>query len=81
MNPRNTSYPRSHGAILSNTDNLAGLEASLMGLHLSVNKLIKVIQDNAASLDRGDEVLNKLPMLDFYNDDLLRNIEAMREGL
>jgi hypothetical protein len=66
---------------LSNTDNLAGLEASLMGLHLSVNKLIKVIQDNAATLDRGDEVLNKLPMLDFYNDDLLRNIEAMREGL
>ena len=52
-----------------------------MGLHLSVNKLIKVIQDNAATLERGDEVLNKLPMLDFYNDDLLRNIEAMREGL
>ncbi len=66
---------------MSNTDNLAGLEASLMGLHLSVNKLIKVIQDNAATLDRGDEVLNKLPMLDFYNDDLLRNIEAMRDGL
>ena len=66
---------------MSNTDNLAGLEASLMGLHLSVNKLIKVIQDNAATLERGDEVLNKLPMLDFYNDDLLRNIEAMREGL
>ena len=66
---------------MSNTDNLAGLEASLMGLHLSVSKLIKVIQDNAATLDRGDEVLNKLPMLDFYNDDLLRNIEAMREGL
>ena len=66
---------------MSNTDNLAGLEASLIGLHLSVNKLIKVIQDNAATLDRGDEVLNKLPMLDFYNDDLLRNIEAMREGL
>jgi hypothetical protein len=66
---------------LSNTDNLAGLEASLMGLHLSVTKLIKVIQDNAATLDRGDEVLNKLPMLDFYNDDLLRNIEAMRDGL
>ena len=66
---------------MSNTDNLAGLEASLIGLHLSVNKLIKVIQDNAATLDRGDEVLNKLPILDFYNDDLLRNIEAMREGL
>jgi hypothetical protein len=66
---------------LSNTDNLAGLEASLMGLHHSVTKLIKVIQDNASTLDRGDEVLNKLPMLDFYNDDLLRNIEAMREGL
>lgn len=80
MNPAN-QVTRGHGAILSNTDNLAGLEASLMGLHLSVSKLIKVIQDNAATLDRGDEVLNKLPMLDFYNDDLLRNIEAMRDGL
>ena len=61
-------------------EDLAELEESLMGLHESVNKLIKVIQDNAANLDRGDEVLNKLPILDFYNDDLLRNIQAMRQG-
>ena len=52
-----------------------------MGLHESVNKLIKVIQETAAKLDRGDEVLDKLPMLDFYNDDLLRNIEAMRKAV
>jgi hypothetical protein len=63
---------------LKNTDNLTGLEESLMDLHVSVNKLIKVIQDNAATLERGDEVLNKLPLLDFYNDDLLRNINTMR---
>ena len=66
---------------MENTEHLAGLEESLMDLHLSVNKLIKVIQDNAATLERGEDVLNKLPMLDFYNDDLLRNIENMRTGL
>lgn len=65
---------------MNNTENLAELEESLLGLHESVNKLIKVIQENAATLDRGEEVLNKIPMLDFYNDDLLRNIQAMREG-
>lgn len=61
-----------------NTDSTVGLEASLMDLHLSVSKLIKVIQENASSLDRGAEVLDKLPMLDFYNDDLLKNINNMR---
>lgn len=60
------------------TDSMIGLEDSLMDLHHSVTKLIKVIQDNAATLDRGAEVLDKLPMLDFYNDDLLRNINNMR---
>jgi hypothetical protein len=50
-----------------------------MDLHLSVLKLIKVIQDNATTLDRGEEILNKLPLLDFYNDDLLRNINIMRD--
>jgi len=57
---------------------MVGLEDSLMDLHHSVNKLIKVIQDNAGTLDRGAEVLDKLPILDFYNDDLLRNINNMR---
>jgi len=52
-----------------------------MDLHISVNKLIKAIQENAASLNRGQEVMDKLPMLDFYNDDLLRNINNMRERL
>jgi hypothetical protein len=68
----------SDGAILKNTENLTGLEESLMDLHLSVNKLIKVIQENAITLERGEEVMNKLPLLDYYNDDLLRNIEKMR---
>lgn len=60
------------------TESTIGLEDSLMDLHHSVTKLIKVIQDNAGTLDRGAEVLDKLPMLDFYNDDLLRNIHNMR---
>jgi hypothetical protein len=66
------------GATLKHTENMFDLEESLMELHLSVNKLIKVIQENASTLERGDEVLNKLPLLDFYNDDLLRNIGNMR---
>jgi hypothetical protein len=66
------------GVTLKQTENMFDLEESLMELHLSVNKLIKVIQENASTLERGNEVLNKLPMLDFYNDDLLRNIDNMR---
>ncbi len=66
---------------MKHTDNLIGLEESLMDLHVSVNKLIKVIRDNATSLEQGEEVLNKLPLLDFYNDDLLRNISNMRESI
>lgn len=60
------------------TNQLASLEDSLMDLHNSVNRLIRVIQEHAGSLDRGAEVLDKLPMLDFYNDDLLRNIHNMK---
>lgn len=61
------------------SDNLAGLEASLMDLHHSVSRLIEVMQEHAGTLDRGDEVLDKLPLLDYYNDELLRNIHDMRE--
>ncbi|GEM_PF-1869671 len=68
------------GATLNDTENLVSLEDSLMDLHLSVLKLIKVIQDNAKTLSQGEEILNKLPLLDFYNDDLLRNIEVMRDS-
>ncbi|MDQ3001002.1 MAG: hypothetical protein M3Y08_07045 [Fibrobacterota bacterium] len=64
---------------MQNAENLFGLEESLLDLHVSVNKLIKVIQDNATSLERGEDVLNKLPLLDYYNDDLLRNINNMRD--
>lgn len=56
----------------------AQLEDSLMDLHASVAKLIKAIQENAATMDRSQEILDKLPLLDFYNDDLLRNINALR---
>lgn len=66
---------------MQNAENLVGLEESLLDLHVSVNKLIKVIQDNATSLERGQDVLNKLPLLDFYNDDLLRNINNMRDSI
>lgn len=70
----------SNGATLRDPEELVGLEESLMELHLSVNKLIRVIQENSNSLERGEEILDKLPILDFYNDDLLRNIGNMRSG-
>ena len=62
------------------SQNLASLEESLMDLHHSVDRLIRVIQEHAVTLDRGDEVLDKLPMLDFYNGELLRNIRSMKSG-
>jgi hypothetical protein len=64
---------------LKQPENLLGLEDSLMDLHISVNKLIKVIHENAATLERRGEIMDKLPLLDFYNDDLLRNINTMRD--
>jgi hypothetical protein len=65
---------------LEETKNISsGLEDSLLNLHASVGKLIKVIQDNATILDRKAEILDKLPLLDFYNDDLLRNIESLKK--
>lgn len=60
-------------------ENLISLEDSLLDLHHSVNRLIKVMQDHASTLACGEDVLDKLPMLDFYNDELLRNIHNMRE--
>ena len=56
----------------------APLEDSLLALHGSVARLITMIQENAAGMEREREILNKLPLLDFYNDDLLRNISAIR---
>lgn len=56
------------------------LEASLLDLHASVNRLLKAIQSNAGNLARGQEILDKLPLLDFYNDDLMRHIHALRRG-
>ncbi len=64
---------------MHNAKDLTGLGDSLMQLHLSVSKLIKVIQINSATIDSREEILDKLPLLDFYNDDLLRSINFMRE--
>ncbi len=66
---------------MKNAEKLVGLDESLMDLHQSVQKLIKVINENADSIHRGEEVLNKLPLLDFYNDDLMRNIQLMRDKM
>jgi hypothetical protein len=63
---------------LQHSQHVQNLEGSLLDLHASVHKLIKIIQDNAETLDKKNEILNKLPMLDFYNDELLRNIASLR---
>jgi hypothetical protein len=49
-----------------------------MDLHATVERLIRTIHENADSLERGREILDKLPLLDFYNDDLKRNIASLR---
>lgn len=64
---------------MENTESISGLEDSLLNLHSSVRKLIRVIQDNATVMERKEEILDKLPLLDFYNDDLLRNIDALKK--
>lgn len=61
-----------------NIESPAHLEESLLDLHASVAKLIKAIHENAGTMDRSQEIMDKLPLLDFYNDDLLRNITALR---
>ena len=60
-------------------ENIKQLESSLSDLHASVARLIEVIQNNAHHLEQAEAILNKLPILDFYNDDLRRNIEAIRD--
>ncbi len=49
-----------------------------MELHVSVVKLIGAIQGISHTLEEKDKILNMLPLLDFYNDDLLRNINKIR---
>ncbi len=63
---------------LRHPENREELKESLRSLHHSVNRLILVIRDNAECLDNTEEILNRLPLLDFYNDDLLRNIESLK---
>lgn len=63
-----------------NAESPVTLEASLLDLHASVNRLIRIIQENSDTLERSQEILDKLPLLDFYNDDLLRNISAMKRA-
>jgi hypothetical protein len=61
-----------------NIESPAALESSLIDLHSTVDRLIKVMQENASGMERGQEILDKLPLLDFYNDDLKRNIASLR---
>lgn len=61
-------------------DELQELQASLQELHGSVHRLIQVIQENSAYLADSEAIMDKLPILDFYNDDLKRNIEAIRQS-
>jgi hypothetical protein len=65
---------------MNDQNNIKELEASLVDLHTSVARLIQVIQVNGHRLEDGELILNKLPMLDFYNDDLRRNIDSLRSS-
>lgn len=62
---------------MTHPDQIQELRASLTDLHGSVSRLIAVIQENAQFLEDSEAVMDKLPMLDFYNDDLKRNIDAL----
>jgi hypothetical protein len=62
-------------------ENIRQLHSSLEDLHVSVEKLIAAIQDHAKHVDDGEQILNKLPLLDFYNDDLKRNIEILGDKI
>jgi hypothetical protein len=65
---------------MNDQNNIKELEASLVDLHSSVARLIQVIQVNGHRLEDAELILNKLPMLDFYNDDLRRNIDSLRSS-
>jgi hypothetical protein len=72
------AFSRKDRILEKHIESPVGLEESLLDLHGSVSRLIKVIQENANGMERSQEILDKLPLLDFYNDDLLRNIQSMR---
>ncbi len=63
---------------MNSPEQIQELAASLTDLHGSVSKLIAVLQANAHRLEEAPSLMDKLPLLDFYNDDLKRNIEALR---
>jgi len=60
------------------SENIRELTSSLLGLHASIDKLIKTLQQNAHQLEDSRQIMDKLPLLDFYNDDLQRNIEILK---
>ncbi len=62
-------------------ENIRQLHQSLEELHASVEKLIGAIREQAPLLEDGDRVLDKLPLLDFYNDDLRRNIDNLGDRI
>jgi hypothetical protein len=60
------------------SEDITGLEDSVQQLHTAVNHLIWIIQENAAFLPGGRDILDKLPLLDFYNHDLLQQLESLQ---
>lgn len=63
---------------MNSPEKIQELATSLTELHVSVSRLIAVLHANAHQLEEAPSIMDKLPMLDFYNDDLKRNIEALR---
>lgn len=48
----------------------------LENLAISIDKAVKILQENCPE---NIEVMNRLPLLDFYNDDLKRAIKKLKE--
>ena len=62
-------------------EDLTGLEDAVVQLHTAVNHLIWIIHENADFIPQGREILDKLPLLDFYNQDLITQLENLQRKL
>ncbi len=65
---------------MDNTEDIAELQNSLLDLHGSVSRLIKAFYDNVESLENREAILDVLPLLDFYNDDLAEQIIRLNDA-
>ncbi len=63
---------------MEQTNQKVELERSLLNLYVSISRLITVLEENAEVFDNRDEILDRLPLLDFYNDDLLESIRSIK---